>query len=514
MTAKASGQVGPFSEVELRLSARNLQDKDLFSDSDPFCVVYLKELCNNDFVEIGRTETVSKNLSPDFIKTFKLDYFEEEEQEIKFEVYDADSSSEKLSKHDYLGEVYCTLKNIVARRRLEIPIDFKGHTKRDRGTLIICVEDVGDCLDLVTLQFRANSLDKMDLFGKSDPFLTFHRINRDKSLTMVHRTEVIKKNLNPIWKSFTVPMKSLCCNDRNRKIIVNCWDWNKTGSDDYIGECEFTLNELTESQVGATDIPGSTYKFIDLFKKDKDKKYENSGFLSPMICLIEKRYSPMDFIRNGSRIHFLIAINPSAFNNNENLCFEILTSLRHYTEYYDPSRTFRIVGPEAEDLKKESPDCCCTGIEEVLKAYREDTQSKSTNDPFDLSGIMKNVKQIITDQTDKDSYFVVLILTDNCDVNSLAAARDAILQVENLPISTVLVNVGTCDSSVQKEMASLENGKSSGEEVKDVVHCVQVNKFIDQDGHVTSQTRLAREVFRQFPDDFMTWVSRNNVMPE
>lgn len=33
--------------------------------------------------------------------------------------------------------------------------------------------------DSVLMQFCANKLDKKDFFGKSDPFLVFHRSNED-----------------------------------------------------------------------------------------------------------------------------------------------------------------------------------------------------------------------------------------------------------------------------------------------------------------------------------------------
>ena len=43
--------------------------------------------------EIGRTEVIMDNLDPKFIKSFLVDYYFEERQNFKVEVYDMDDSN-------------------------------------------------------------------------------------------------------------------------------------------------------------------------------------------------------------------------------------------------------------------------------------------------------------------------------------------------------------------------------------------------------------------------------------
>jgi hypothetical protein len=45
---------------------------------------------SNFCVEVGRTEVIMDNLNPKFIKNFVLDYYFEERQKLKVEVYDMD----------------------------------------------------------------------------------------------------------------------------------------------------------------------------------------------------------------------------------------------------------------------------------------------------------------------------------------------------------------------------------------------------------------------------------------
>src|SRR4051812_31431130 len=80
-----------------------------------------------------------------------------------------------------------------------------------------------------------------------DPYLVFYRMSSTGSKTEVHRTEVIKNNLNPEWKPFTLPVKDLTAGDvHNAMILIECYD-EDMASDDIIGKFEvrkFNLLQL------------------------------------------------------------------------------------------------------------------------------------------------------------------------------------------------------------------------------------------------------------------------------
>uniref|UniRef100_A0A8C6GZK1 C2 domain-containing protein n=1 Tax=Mus spicilegus TaxID=10103 RepID=A0A8C6GZK1_MUSSI len=65
-------------------------------------------------------------------------------------------------------------------------------------------KELNCCRDAVLMQFCANTLDKEDFFGKSDPFLVFYRSNKDGSFTICHKTEVVKNTINPVWQAFKI----------------------------------------------------------------------------------------------------------------------------------------------------------------------------------------------------------------------------------------------------------------------------------------------------------------------
>ena len=99
--------------------------------------------------------------------------------------------------------------------------------------------------------------------------------------TVVHKTEVIKVTLNPTWKPFTIPVRALCNGDYDRVIKMECYDWDKDGGHDFIGESFTTLNELKRGPCEA-----NIYECISPKKRaKKGKKYKNSGTVSGVYWL-------------------------------------------------------------------------------------------------------------------------------------------------------------------------------------------------------------------------------------
>lgn len=70
------------------------------------------------WLELGRTEVIMDNLSPNFIKSFTVEYHFEERQKFKVEVYDIDDFSEHapLTAQDYIGELEFMLHEVVTAR--------------------------------------------------------------------------------------------------------------------------------------------------------------------------------------------------------------------------------------------------------------------------------------------------------------------------------------------------------------------------------------------------------------
>jgi Ca2+-dependent lipid-binding protein len=88
-----------------------------------------------------------------------------------------------------------------------------------------------------------------DIFGSSDPFLRFSRVNEDSSSVPVYKTAVVMRNLNPSWRPVTVSMQQLCNGDPHRPLLIECFDWNKSGSHELIGAVTTSLHALSQAYV-------------------------------------------------------------------------------------------------------------------------------------------------------------------------------------------------------------------------------------------------------------------------
>lgn len=222
------------------------------------CVTYLQPFGEKSrWIELHRTECIDNCHDPDFAKKVLIPYRFEERQFLKFDIYDLDSNSTKLSDHDFLGSAQCSLGQIVSSGQLKIPLTSGGG-----GTIIITAEELSSQKDEVVLCFNGHGLDKKDWFGKSDPFLVLHKAMESGEFVVVHKTEVIKNTLNPVWQPFAIPIRTLCNGDYDRNIKFVCYDWNMSGYNDLIGEFYATLRELSGGPSTQT-----VYKCINPEKK-------------------------------------------------------------------------------------------------------------------------------------------------------------------------------------------------------------------------------------------------------
>ncbi|XP_035016213.1 copine-8 isoform X1 [Hippoglossus stenolepis] len=534
-----SGSI-PATKVEITVSCRNLLDRDTFTKSDPLVVLYTQGVETKQWREFGRTEVIDNTLNPDFVRKYILDYFFEEKQNLRFDVYDIDSKSPDLAKHptdfnDFLGQVHCTLGEIVGSpaSRLEKPLG--GIPGKKCGTIVLSAEELGNCRDYSTMQFCANKLDKKDFFGKSDPFMVFYRSNEDGTFTICHKTEVMKNTLNPVWQPFSIPVRALCNGDYNRTIKVEVYDWDRDGSHDFIGELTTSYKELCRGQSQL-----NVYEVMNAKKKIKKKRYINSGTVSLLSFSVESEHTFLDYIKGGTQIHFTVAIDFTASNGNPSQS----TSLHYMNPYqmnayamalkavgeiiqdYDSDKMFPALGfgaklPPDGRVSHEFPlngnieNPYCNGMEGILDAYHQSLKTVQLYGPTNFAPVVNHVASYAAAVQDGSQYFVLLIITDGV-ISDMAQTKEAIVNAAKLPMSIIIVGVGQAEFDAMVELDGDDIRISSRGKLaeRDIVQFVPFRDYMDRTGnHVLSMARLAKDVLAEIPDQLISYMKSRGIKP-
>ncbi|TWW68051.1 Copine-7 [Takifugu flavidus] len=528
-----SGPAACVSKVELRVSCKALLDRDTLNKSDP-CVILMVQT-NGQWTELDRTEVIKSNLHPVFAKVFSLDYYFEEVQKLRFEVYDIHGThSIGTRDDDFLGGVECTLGQIVAQKKMVKPLLLKYGKYAGKSTITVHAEEISGNNGYVELSFCAKKLDDKDLFSKSDPFLEIYRINDDDTEQLVHRTEVIKNNLNPVWEPFKVSLISLCSCDDERKLKCLVWDYDSRGKHDFIGEFYTTFRELQKISSGNK----VTWDCVNPKYKQKKRNYKNSGVVILSELKLHRVYSFLDYIMGGCQIHFTVAIDFTASNGDpRNSCslhyinpyqpneyLKALIAVGEICQDYDSDKRFSALGfgaripPNYEvshdfAINFNPEDDECEEIQGVVEAYQNCLPKIQLYGPTNVSPIITRIAKLAAgDGNIKDAsrYHILLILTDGV-VTDMADTREAIVRASYQPLSIIIVGVGNADFT-DMQILDGDDGvlrSPKGEPVlRDIVQFVPFRDF-----KTASPAALAKCVLAEVPKQVVEYYSHKAIAP-
>uniref|UniRef100_A0A8C1XY36 Copine VII n=1 Tax=Cyprinus carpio TaxID=7962 RepID=A0A8C1XY36_CYPCA len=503
-TSPVAGIGGPaacVSKVELRVSCKSLLDRDTLNKSDP-CVMLMVQN-QGQWTELDRTEVIKSNLNPVFAKVLMLDYYFEEVQKLRFEVYDIHGThSIGTRDDDFLGGVECTLGQIVAQKKMVKPLLLKYGKYAGKSTITIHAEEISGNNGYVELSFCAKKLDDKDLFSKSDPFLEIYRINDDGTEQLVHRTERNNdKNKTRITYG-TIRVVVIFC-----KLQCLVWDYDSRGKHDFIGEFYTNFKEMQKISSGNK----VTWDCINPKYKLKKKNYKNSGLviLSDLKVAIDFTASNGD-PRNSCSLHY---INP--YQPNEYL--KALIAVGEICQDYDSDKRFSALGfgaripPNYEvshdfAINFNPEDDECEEIQGVVEAYQNCLPKIQLYGPTNVAPIISRIANPFLCQL----YHILLILTDGV-VTDMADTREAIVRASYQPMSIIIVGVGNADFT-DMEILDGDDGvlrSPKGEPVlRDIVQFVPFRDF-----KTASPAALAKCVLAEVPKQVVEYFSHKAIPP-
>ncbi|KAG5842395.1 copine-4 isoform X1 [Anguilla rostrata] len=520
------------TKVELRVACKGISDRDALSKPDP-CVI-LKMQSHGQWFEVDRTEVIRSSINPVFSKVFTVDFYFEEVQRLRYELHDISSNHNGLKEADFLGAMECTLGQIVSQRKLSKALLKQGNTA-GKSSITVTAEELSGNDDYVELSFSARKLDDKDFFSKSDPFLEIFRMNNDGTGSLVHRTETVMNNLNPVWKTFKVSLNTLCSGDHDRELKCTVWDWDSNGKHDFIGEFQTTFKDMK----GALDGRQIQWECINPKYQVKKKNYRNSGVVILNHCKIIKMHSFLDYIMGGCQIQFTVAIDFTASNGDpRNSCslhyihpyqpneyLKALVAVGEICQDYDSDKMFPAFGFGAQippDFKvshdfavnfdEDNPECA--GIQGVVEAYQNCLPKIQLYGPTNIAPIIQKVASSASEEMhtkEAMEYFILLILTDGV-ITDMADTREAIVHASHLPMSVIIVGVGNADFS-DMQMLDGDDGilrSPKGEPVlRDIVQFVPFRQFKH-----ASPAALAKSVLAEVPNQVVDYYNGKGIKPK
>lgn len=119
----------------------------------------------------------------------------------------------------------CGADHTEKRGRIHIKIHFDG--QEEEGFMHIEIRE-------------AKNLIPMDPTGTSDPYVKIKL--QPNSTQPKQKTKTIKKCLNPVWnEKFSFRLSS---KDRDKRLCIECWDWDLATTNDFMGSMSFGVSEL------------------------------------------------------------------------------------------------------------------------------------------------------------------------------------------------------------------------------------------------------------------------------
>ncbi|XP_022771115.1 protein BONZAI 2-like isoform X2 [Durio zibethinus] len=522
---KSRGFHGLFSQIELSFSATNLRDRDVFSKSDPMLVVYIKDI-DGAIAEVFRTEVVLNSLSPTWITKYTITYHFEVVQTLLFHVFDVDSQFHNIEVK-IVTKPNGSLTLDLIRREESVSSTHSQH----RGKLTVHAEECFSSKTTVEMMLRCLDLESKDIFSKSDPFLVISKIVESGISIPVCKTEVLKNDLNPIWKPVFLNIQQV--GSKDSPLVIECFDFNGNGKHDLIGKVQKSLADLEKLHSGRE---GENLFLPTLVGHD----YHNKMLRSKLF--VEKfsetvQHTFLDYLAGGFELNFMVAIDFTASNGNPRLPDSLhyidpsgrlnayqkaIYEVGEVLQFYDTDKRFPawgfgarpIDGPVSHcfNLNGSSDYCGVEGIQGIMMAYTSALFNVSLAGPT-LFGHVINKAALIASQSianEARKYFVLLIITDGV-VTDLQETKDAIVKASDLPLSILIVGVGGADF---KEMEILDADK--GEKLESSTGRVasrDIVQFVPFRDVQSGEISVVQALLAELPTQFLTHMRSRDIKP-
>jgi len=407
-------------KVHVSLYARDLTNRAGWETSDPFAVVTLLEGTTTRI--LGKTEVIQNSLSPNWTKTFCLDYSLGRQTHFNVGVWD--SSPRQGGKNKPMGSAVFEIGDVLGS-----PGSVKSKRLREGGILFVRVvkaQPTAGTLHVSSIRgLNLLNVEGGALFGgKSDPFFTITRkviVRGEVTSIVVYRSDYCKNTLNPNWKGFEIGMDQLCDGDPNQPLLISVFDYEHSGRHTAMGTVDVSVSSLVGRGTATFSLrhrgkPAGAIEFLG-GQINKAPLLSSSTYATPIAVPSSgfqaiKQPTFVDYISGGCEIHMCVAIDFTGSNGDPrvpgtlhyihpdgrpNEYEKVLTSISSILMKYDSDKKIPVLGFGAKingvlnNCFQCGPTQEAYGTNGVIDAYRSTLRSGLTlSGPTYFKDIIKN----------------------------------------------------------------------------------------------------------------------------
>jgi len=476
--------------IEMHVSCKNLKtkfDRKSFGKNlCLFCILFTRNKETLEWENIAQTEIVYNQLNPIFGKPLISSFCFEKVQQMQIRVYDVDN--EEL-RNTCIGRAEFRLHELVSAEN-HILVKELNNNNKEAGTVSIRGE-------IAATRFSSNiaimTIDGSSIKSAKNHFYILLRSEGESEFQLIHKSEVVHGYK---WKALKIPTADLFCDDEKRLLQIQIFEFSSYGNHKLLISKEFTFADLKDGYLWESAIGPIKFKNVR----------------------IESRFSFLDYVFSGCQISLSIAIDFTAsngyprsksslhyFNPKTNPYLSAIKSIGGVLQDYDSDKQIPVFGFGAQPLEVNKISHCFAlngnifspeihTIDSVIDVYRKNILKLQFSGPTNFSeiiGYIGNFAEWNVNNGNLHNYFVVMILTDG-QITDAVDTIDEIVRCSYLPISIIIVGVGTRDFSsmdlLKSNINPLYSKKYEKYAIRNIVQFVPFNKFAGDEEKLTAET--------------------------
>ncbi len=524
---------GLSNPLEIHFSCQSLPNLDITSKTDPFVILYLKDDAKGrPWSEVGRTEQIRDCLDPVFVRQITIKYQFEVRQQLKVEVWDCDDpTTRNLNAQELVGTCELLVADLV--RSKTKTLNLANPKIKKNGTVTLTAEQIKSKFSSNVVKFNVVG----ESFSRSK--LMFFKLYRGNStgapvapmpgappalsagpsFVPVYQSEAKKGEGagNVLWNPVKIGAAALMRDQPTWPLRLEILECVASGDHRIVENRALTYNDLVDSNFVTSGSYGKVrIKSVEMIRRVSFTEYLMAGTNIMMSLAVDFTASNRS-CNNPDSLHCM--------DMSRNQYIQAIHSVGGILQMYDSDKNIPVYGfgGQIHSISPEtyhffalngnifSPEVYT--IEQVQKLYMQNLTKIMFSGPTNFAPTINNMGEMARFYVSNGmlyNYIVLLIITDG-EITDMDDTIDAIVRCSSLPLSIVIVGVGSGPFDnmeiLDADRGKLKSPRSGQFAARDIVQFVPFSRY------ASDPTELAKATLAEIPGQLSEYMSMAKVPP-